>query len=361
VSRKMGLDQDGVVGWSRMTPFNPSAMNRKPAQKVSRLKQLLKSHRPDICIIRGEGIGDVIMALPTVAAVKETFKGKCRITFATNTTYLDGALVKILRGNPDIEKVIDRKDCKEDDYDLVIDLHCPAIHYEKPGCRPLNRIDIFANHAGVQLKQSRPRVYITEEEIEHGADLLRHLSNKKKVMVQLFASSSRRSLSTRVLKEALTELYNRHGICSVILTHSSDPQIDVRWQDIPGVEVLADKDVREIAGAMVHCDLVLCPDSSILHLAGALSVPVVGIFGPTDPAARVNHYPSAVAIWGGDGLKPCPCWYTDCPINYICWDKIDTETIISACVNHMGTSKKVEANKIKDGGSHLIEIRSEVL
>src|SRR6185437_237400 len=46
-------------------------------------------------------------------------------------------------------------------------------------------------------------------------------------------------------------------------------------------------DVLELAAAISHCSAVITNDSGPLHLAAALAVPTVSIFGPTDPDRTV--------------------------------------------------------------------------
>ena len=273
------------------------------------------------------------------------------ITFATNTRYLDGALVKVLKYNPDIDHIIERDLMENLMFDLMVNLHCPAIKYEKPRAIPPSRIDIFANHAGVKLTDPVPRYYPQEEEIEAGEYLLRAMSVQDRVlMVQPAAASSSRSVTqvqTRV-KQALIALHQQHGVRSVVLAHTSDGRSDVLWDNIPGSLYLKDMDVRGIAGVMVHCDLVLCPDSSILHLAGALRVPTVGLFGPSPPQSRICHYKNAVGIWEGHDIPACPCFYEQCPTGYSCWERITADIIVEKCVEHLNNTEKVNILKLLD-------------
>lgn len=334
--QKITLANDGVVLPRRMKPVNNA---RPPSTGLSRIRRLLKTREPHICIVRGEGIGDVITTTPTVRALKQQFD-KVRITYATNTKYLGGALVEALKHNPNIDQIIERELINEVDYDLVINLQCPCIHHEKRGNAPISRIDLFARHVGVELTDPRPQFFIQEKEIEDGESLLGPLTTEKLVLVQPSASTKRRSIDHRVVKQAITALYKDHGVRSVILTHSSDWATDTLWDNTPGGCVLKDLNIRGIAGVMVHCDLVLCPDSSILHLAGALDIPTVAMFGPTHPDARINHYKNAVEIWEVRGMAPCPCWYEHCPISETCWSRVTPEIITNKCVEHIGNRDK---------------------
>lgn len=351
--------QEGVCVPSRMQPFIPGAAQRTPSVRVSRLKELLKTKKPRLCVVRGEGIGDVLTATPTVTGLREAFP-TAEITFATNTRYLGGALVKVLQYNPDINQIIERELLNEAEFDLTINLHCPAIGYEKRGNPPISRIDLFARHAGVDPSNKLPRYYPQKNEIEAGEEFLRPVLDKPLMMVQPSASEECRSLDHGKLKKAVMDLYKQHSIQSVIVTHSGDFKTDTLWDNVPGSIMLKDADTREIAGVMVHCNMLLCPDSSLMHLAAALGVPTVAYFGPTHPAARVNHYPKAVAIWQGESLAPCPCWYEHCPINQTCWSMITSDMVVEAVSRHLQRTKKVNILQLlrKNSG---VTIQTEII
>ena len=340
----------------RMQPLTVGEATRTPGVRVHRMKELLKNQTPHICVVRGEGLGDVITTTPTVAALKEQFP-KSLITYATNTRYLGGALTKVLQYNPHLAQIIDRDNFKENDYDLVVNLHCPCIGYEKHENPPVSRIDIFAHHAGLRLSDPVPQYYIQKGEILDGQKFLGPAMSDCLMMVQPTSSAQRRSLEHSKLKEAMMSLYEHAGVRSLIVTHSSDWTTNVIWNNIPGAIMVQDKDVRQLAGIMAHCDLVLCPDSSIMHLAAAMNIPTVALFGPTHPAARINHYKNAVAIWGGEGINACPCWYTACPVNTVCWSRITSERIVQTCIQHLNQTSRINpANLLKKSN-----IQTEIL
>ena len=87
-------------------------------------------------------------------------------------------------------------------------------------------------------------------------------------------------------------------------------------------------DLTMLMGVISHCRAVVANDSGALHLAAALGVPVVGIYGPTDerysrpltPVRRSAHrsrrFPKPVFCR--------PCFLADCPIDHRCMKRIPT-------------------------------------
>jgi len=67
--------------------------------------------------------------------------------------------------------------------------------------------------------------------------------------------------------------------------------------------VLEPGSLGELAGLLSRATCFLGSDSAPLHLASNLRVPVVGLYGPTDPVLFAPYYPPAVVVVQG---LPCP-------------------------------------------------------
>jgi heptosyltransferase-2 len=87
--------------------------------------------------------------------------------------------------------------------------------------------------------------------------------------------------------------------------------------------------IPQLAGSIGQAALFITNDSGPMHLANALKVPVVAIFGPTDP--RITgpfQKPSKVL----KGQVPCwPCSYRECPFEHQCMTQISPEMVLEAC------------------------------
>ena len=86
--------------------------------------------------------------------------------------------------------------------------------------------------------------------------------------------------------------------------------------------------LRQLMGLISLGRVFVTNDTGPMHIASALDVPVVAIFGPTDPEATgPSRRPSVVL------KKDAPCWpctYRSCPYDHRCMTGIGPEEVFSA-------------------------------
>jgi len=86
--------------------------------------------------------------------------------------------------------------------------------------------------------------------------------------------------------------------------------------------------LSQLKGLISLAHFFVSNDSGPMHLANALRVPVVGIFGPTDPAVT-GPFEQPAAIVKKD--VPCwPCSYRKCPYDHRCMMQIHPEEVYQA-------------------------------
>lgn len=85
-------------------------------------------------------------------------------------------------------------------------------------------------------------------------------------------------------------------------------------------------DLERLAAIMRECATVVSNDSGPMHLAAALGVPVVAIFGSTDPSTTHPLGPHKVL----SAQVPCsPCMRRKCPYgHYRCLEEISVEEVL---------------------------------
>lgn len=96
----------------------------------------------------------------------------------------------------------------------------------------------------------------------------------------------------------------------------------------PVVDLVGRTSLRQALGIMSQLNLLITNDSGLMHAAAALAVPLVALFGSTDPAATGPFTSRATVI---RHLQPCsPCFKRTCEIGYPCLTAISVEEVAAA-------------------------------
>lgn len=86
---------------------------------------------------------------------------------------------------------------------------------------------------------------------------------------------------------------------------------------------------RQMGALLEQSSLLISNDSGPLHMGLAVGVPVVALFGPTDPKLTgPAHGACAVTLFGSIGC-PVPCYQLRCPAN-LCMEQITVEQVLEA-------------------------------
>jgi heptosyltransferase-2 len=86
--------------------------------------------------------------------------------------------------------------------------------------------------------------------------------------------------------------------------------------------------ISELPALLASCQLFVGNDSGAMHVAAAAEVPVVGVFGPTDP-----NDTAPVTSRGAIVREPVfcsPCFLRKCPIDHRCMTRVDVATVYAA-------------------------------
>ena len=86
--------------------------------------------------------------------------------------------------------------------------------------------------------------------------------------------------------------------------------------------------IGELPALLSTCRLFIGNDSGAMHVAGAVGVPVIGIFGPTDPEGTRAMTPQFTLI--REPVDCSPCFLRKCPIDHRCMTRISVEGVFAA-------------------------------
>lgn len=323
-----------------------------------------------ILIIKFRGAGDVILSTVMLESLAEAFPG-AEIHFLT-----EPFCEPVLRFNPLIKEIkFFHKDktgnaelirmFRKEKYNLIIDTYsnprtalCTflsgaryrlgfpyrgrkyAYNLFGPEERTLHHQGTLhlklLEGAGIRTKDSLPRVWLDDDHIKYGEDYISGSAEKGNTIALIPGGGW---ASKRCDPEKFAEfgdfLAGVRGYKVVILWGPSDFAEAEKIKALMKNEaVLApETDFLNMGGILKACKFVVSNDSGPMHLAAALGVPVLALFGPTDPAFHAPLGSTAIVLRLED-LECIVCNLLECNRNHECFKNIDI-TMFSASVDKL--------------------------
>ena len=99
----------------------------------------------------------------------------------------------------------------------------------------------------------------------------------------------------------------------------------------PPIDLTGKTSVADLPALLSQCHLFLGNDSGAMHVAAAVGLPVVAIFGPTDPDGTSPVTPCATIVQ----QKPycSPCFLRRCPTDHRCMTAVTPPMVESALLS----------------------------
>jgi heptosyltransferase II len=91
--------------------------------------------------------------------------------------------------------------------------------------------------------------------------------------------------------------------------------------------------MQELMGVLTRFSMLLTNDTGPMHVARALGVPVVAVFGSTDPSATGPHGQSQGIAKGS--TRCAPCFLRACPIDHRCMTQISVEQVVEVSLSQI--------------------------
>ncbi|MFH1080927.1 MAG: lipopolysaccharide heptosyltransferase II [Pseudomonadota bacterium] len=111
----------------------------------------------------------------------------------------------------------------------------------------------------------------------------------------------------------------------------SDTAAEVQAQAIhPMTDLTGKTGLKEAMALMTRCRLFISNDSGLMHVAAALGVPTVAVFGSTNPATTSPPGRKNIIIY--KDVACSPCLKPDCSTDFKCMDLIGVDDVFGAAV-----------------------------
>ncbi|MFQ5812431.1 MAG: lipopolysaccharide heptosyltransferase II [Anaerolineae bacterium] len=307
-----------------------------------------------ILIIKPCCLGDVLVATPVIAALRQAFP-RARIDFAVggwsramveNNPHLDGLvdcgpvgsgsryswreyldLVRRIRaGGYEACFVLDRSplisllpylggipqrvglDSRGRGFSLTVGVPVAGLKHEA---------ELYLDTAravGVEVNEPRLEFYPAGEDRRHVAEMLRAAPQVPLVVIHpaggsnpgMILSAKRwppqrfAALADRLIEERGAQVCLVGGPDDGPIAAAIKESMRQEPWDLTGQLTLG-----QLSALLERCDLFIGHDTGATHLAVAVGAPVVAIFGPSDPRMYGPYSENSVALWHDVGCNPC--------------------------------------------------------
>jgi ADP-heptose:LPS heptosyltransferase len=211
----------------------------------------------------------------------------------------------------------------------------PCVLYE------CNIVHNFANQLGLSTENLKPKLYLTNSEIEYATKKLSKYNHKKyKIVICLDAAADCRSMRYEIVAPMLSKLKNEID-CSIFLVGKVNVPMRDRYRVFD--EQFYKTTLRECFALMSKCDLYVGVDTGLSHAAAALNIPQVVFYrncGCHFNAYEDTYYLNSKITCSGDCLLPaCHMCYED----NRCMDNMPIDDYFNLICNVL---KSYDSNKL---------------
>lgn len=325
-----------------------------------------------ILVIKLRGVGDVLLSTIVLENLNAAFPNR-RIDFLTEKPSRD-----VLRGNPVIDSLVifDKSEIssaglirkiRRNRYDLVFDLFSnprTALITFASGARwrvgypfrgrgyaynvrvPSRGGEVHNTQfnldaldaAGIPVVSRSLMFPLGEEEIEFAKRYFTNEGLSGKFVVGLSTGGgwpAKRWDPERFagLGDILTDRFHAHVV--LLWGPGQEKEVDtVRKVMKNRCSLPPPTTLKQLGAIMKQCSMVIGNDSGPMHIAAALHVPTLGIYGPTDPRFQ-GPYGSEHGFVQKAGLDCLGCNLTECPIGNPCMKNLTVEEVLTAAIGIM--------------------------
>jgi ADP-heptose:LPS heptosyltransferase len=255
--------------------------------------------------MRPGGYGDLLFLTPSIHEIKERWP-TAEVHVCVYSRFQD-----ILFSNKEVDKIVGYPLSMDEAEQYHAWIFLENVIEGNPEAEKVHAIDIVAQRIGLsKLRSKEMRYNLTPEEVEWGLFTYPRVNTKRRVAIQVEASGKARTYPGNLMTEVIIRLAQKD--IEVFLL--GDPY-RVKAKSTPLVRNLMIEGLsfRNSVAAMRTCDVVLGPDSVMIHLAGALHMPALGLYAAFPWQLRTAYAPTVTAIQGNGGCDLAPCFYHGSP------------------------------------------------
>lgn len=259
------------------------------------LEEIVRSRKKVLIKREVGGLGDILVHRMIFEDFKKLLPD-IEITFSCPKEYHDA-----ISDHPFIDKIVD---LNTDKFICEYNTSYACNEYELKAAPFVdkNRSDIWAEHCGVKLTNHNMHITLSQEEISWGKEMLN--VGQKTVLFMPVSAMSSKNLNDEQISQVVNHLESNGYF--VFSLHKKPLKF----------RTLYDVNLRQWMSIIFNADYIISVDTAVLHCAGGMNKPLVGIFGWSDGKIVGKYYDKMVLVQKHrdeiDWCGPCHC-FSSCP------------------------------------------------
>ena len=236
--------------------------------------------------------------------------------------------------------------------------HCVP---QVPGLREKHEVDYYLEllrPLGLEVTPTAPVLSTTEEEDRLAVEQIKSLGISSGQPIIGMNPGSTYGTAKRWLPDRYAEVANRlaaeYGAHVLIFGGREEETLGAAiagMMKLPNTVLAGRTTVRQLMALIKRCQLFLTNDAGPMHIASALGVRVVAVFGPTDPRTTSPFGNNHELVYRR--VECAPCLLRECPIDHRCMRGILPDMVHAAAVRQLeaaGVSPPHSPSRLKGEG-----------
>ena len=321
--------------------------------------QCVRHRKRAVVVCRFGGIGDILCILPMCDEVRRRHPGKM-LVFVTAAIWREVVVISrsadLVYANkwwvhprtlPTNIKL----------FGLVDAIYNPKTTYEQVDKAGMTRhlADDFAASCGFALTTRQTKLYpspglVKETSIAYGLD---YKGTGQRLLIGINPGPTWRVKEWEASKwqKLINKIHSEYDAVIIQFGFNTGDGSS-EYDNLTGVKLLAGRlKGEELLALVTNCDLIISIDSGPVHLAGAVGTPVIGLFGPLDPALILPPNAQAVGLFSDvpclfcHNRTPVIHWCDGCPYDIACMKKLDCDAVFEAVKSMLPQNKNAEVKE----------------
>ncbi len=305
--------------------------------KIENKKLIENQNIKSILFIRNDGkIGDMIINTLMFREIKKVYP-QIKIGVVTR-----GANRQVIANNPHVDVIYDysksdrelkklANEISGEKYDLLIDFSemlrvkqmkfinlCRArvnmglnkadwslfdvsVEYRVTDKHITDRYKEYLKILGIKNPDLSYDIHLSEENLKFGIEFRERIKEKKIICINPYGASKYRTLNEKKIKEIVGVILKEDTAVTFVYSPDKLEELKKIVEEMGSKRIYLNENISSImdtASILKNCDLIITPDTSIVHLGVALDKKMAAIYRSDEGSGELNSI-----VWGANSVK----------------------------------------------------------